>query len=102
MKTKQELMYALENADSDVINSFFSAELDHEDEDFGDFPFRLEENYGGEGDGEECYSVYSFDTSDGKIYIKFNGWYQSYHGSEFTEYFEVLPFQETITVYRMK
>lgn len=59
------------------------------------------EQYGGEGQGDTWYSVKYFKDHD--VYIKVNGWYQSYNGTEFHSGWdsckEVKPSQKTITVY---
>ncbi|HEX5186847.1 MAG TPA: hypothetical protein VFV86_08150 [Nitrososphaeraceae archaeon] len=59
------------------------------------------DEYGGEGKGEEWYSVKWFPEHD--IYIKVEGFYQSYHGTEFYEGWDccsnVKPKTRTITVY---
>lgn len=54
--------------------------------------------YGGEGKGEEYYKVYHFVDHD--VYIRIDGFYQSYNGAEFHEApYEVKPIQKTIIVY---
>ena len=58
-----------------------------------------EANCGGEGAGDEYWSVYSFTRGDEKVYVKFNGWYASYNGAEFTEWFFVEPKEKVITVW---
>jgi hypothetical protein len=58
-----------------------------------------EDNYGGEGQGDDYWSVYSFTRGDEKVYVKFNGWYASYNGAEFTEWFFVAPKEKVITVW---
>ena len=60
-----------------------------------------EDSYGGEGQGEDYWSVYSFTRGDEKIYVKFNGWYASYNGAEFTEWFFVAPKEKVITVFEL-
>lgn len=59
------------------------------------------DKYGGEGKGEEWYSVKHFIDHD--IYIKVEGWYSSYEGAEFESWEEcvkqVIPQEKTITVY---
>jgi hypothetical protein len=45
------------------------------------------DNYGGEGCGDDYYSVYSFTNQEETLVVKFQGWYQSYNGSEFSEWF---------------
>lgn len=58
------------------------------------------DNQGGEDMGREYYSVYSFEKDGEKVFVKFDGWYASHYGSEFTEFRFVEAKQETITVYR--
>ena len=60
-----------------------------------------EANYGGEGQGDDYWSVYSFTRGDEKVYVKFNGWYASYNGAEFTEWFFVEPKEKVITVFEL-
>ena len=47
--------------------------------------------YGGEGPGEDCWTVYKFSKGNESVYVQFDGWYASYNGSEFTEWFFVEP-----------
>lgn len=54
--------------------------------------------YGGEGRGDEYWKVYHFINHD--VYIKFDGFYQSYEGSEYEEMFEVKPVEVTKTEYQ--
>lgn len=58
---------------------------------------KFEDNFGGEGEGSQYWSVYSFTKDDQTVHVKFNGWYASYHGSEFTEWFFVKLKQVTVT-----
>jgi hypothetical protein len=57
--------------------------------------------YGGEGQGDTWYSVKYFPKHD--IYIKVDGWYTSYDGTDFDGWddacSEVRPIEKTITVY---
>lgn len=56
--------------------------------------------YGGEGKGDEWYVVYHFIDHD--IYIRIDGYYQSYSGTEFNGWDscrEVRPQEKTIIVY---
>lgn len=58
------------------------------------------EHYGGEGQGETYYNVMSFTTKDGATtYVRFNGWYQSYYGSEYSNYEIVTLVEKTVTFY---
>jgi len=57
------------------------------------------DHIGGEGEGEEYWSVYEFRTPYESTFIKFDGYYQSYDGSTFTEFYEVKPKQRMVTFY---
>lgn len=54
------------------------------------------DNFGGEGQGNDYWSVYSFTDGDEVVYVQFDGWYASYEGSEYTEWFFVEPKQVTV------
>lgn len=58
------------------------------------------EQVGGEGEGDDYWVVTEFTTADAKVYVKFDGWYQSYNGSEFTEWFFVEPKEVVVTKYQ--
>jgi hypothetical protein len=64
-------------------------------------PIENVDRKGGEGEGEEWYVVFYFPKHN--VYLKCNGYYQSYHGTEFyggwNDCFEVIPKQVEITVY---
>ena len=56
------------------------------------------ENYGGEGMGEKYYKVYHFIKHD--VYIRIDGYYQSYNGAEFENPpYEVKPIEKTVIFY---
>ncbi len=58
------------------------------------------EQYGGEGKGEDWWVVYYFEDHD--VYIKVDGYYQSYNGTEFVGWdclSEVRPVEKTIIQY---
>lgn len=59
----------------------------------------LAEHFGGEGEGDTYYSVWSFKQKDTQVLVRVNGWYQSYNGAEYQDFEEVMPVQKTITVY---
>lgn len=61
--------------------------------------FEFEDRYGGEGQGDEYWSVYKFSRGDEVVYVKFDGWYASYNGSEFNEWYFVEPQEKVITVF---
>lgn len=57
------------------------------------------DKYGGEGKGDEWYSIKHFKDHD--VYIRTDGYYQSHNGTEFEQGYgqEVKPVEKTITVY---
>ena len=61
--------------------------------------FAQEDSHGGEGQGEEYWSVYSFTKGAEKVFVKFDGSYQSYSGAEYDDFYFVEPQEKMITVY---
>ena len=61
--------------------------------------YSQEDNFGGEGQGDDYWSVYSFTNGTDVVYVKFNGWYASYSGSEFSEWFFVEPKKVEVVKY---
>lgn len=57
------------------------------------------DNYGGEGMGEEYWTIYKFSRGNEEVYVKFDGSYQSYDGSTYDSWFFVTPKQVTVTQY---
>ena len=102
-------------SDSDLESGFFHEEItdgyyDKDDEENGivlaekhlsdnSVKFECVEQHGGEGEGEDFYTVYKFTKGDEAVFVKFQGWYQSYNGSEMTGYNFVTPKQFMVTVY---
>lgn len=109
----KKLISQILDAYPDVVQQMFQSEVQQEsnyryaddEEEFINtvdghkIKFKLEDNYGGEGQGEQYWSVYSFEKDGKKVYVRFNGWYASYVGSEFVDWAFVEPKQKTITVY---
>lgn len=110
---KAKVKELLGNAYRDIINDFFNSEISggstlYDSEEVTEFKTKLAalditfdnvEQFGGEGEGEKFYSVYSFSTQNEVIFVKFNGYYQSYDGSTYLEWFFVEPKEKMITVY---
>ena len=61
--------------------------------------FEQKDQFGGEGQGEDYYSVYRFFTKEDECYIKFSGRYQSYSGVDYSEFFVVKPVERMVTFY---
>lgn len=106
----------LDEVDSSIISDqFFQSEMKDDfskwdDEETTDaiklfkeeqVSFEHVDNHGGEGAGENYWSVYKFTDKNTKkeCYVKFDGWYASYSGSEFDKWFFVEPTQRMITFY---
>lgn len=63
--------------------------------------FELAEEVGGdtEEDGSTYFKVYNFSDGVTECWIKFDGWYSSYDGSELRSYFPVRPEVKQVTVF---
>lgn len=57
----------------------------------------LADSYGGEGMGDQYWCVYKFSRGDETEYLKFDGWYQSYNGAEYTNCFWVKRKEVVVT-----
>lgn len=108
MKTqdfKKVIEGILKEASTDVISELFQSEIspdrdNYDNEDTTAFKSALSDagiefaqvdNYGGEDQGSEYWSVYSFSKETELQWVKFNGYYASYSGSEFDRWFFVKP-----------
>lgn len=111
---KNQIEKLLNEAECDVKNCFFHSDATNNAEDNSWYDgsdgfnqscreagidYKHENSFGGEGMGDEYWSVYSFSQGEEKVFVKFSGWYQSYNGAEYTEWLFVEPKQKTITVY---
>lgn len=119
MNTGQSQVHSLLNAFGEANRQFFNYEVgssDQEDSSWLDEEelealsnlrtnglswTKVKSHGGGEGDGEKCWSVYKFNHVDfpESVYIKFDGWYQSYNGSEYQQFFVVTPVERMVTFY---
>jgi hypothetical protein len=77
-------------------------EIDDNPELFTEFSklgkYKMVEHHGGTDEGSDYYAVYHFIDHD--VYIQFDGWYSSHHGSEYEEMFEVKPYEELVVKYK--
>ena len=55
------------------------------------------DKHGGEGEGEDYWSVYKFTHGTDIVYVKFSGSYHSYSGSDYDEWFFVVPMAVEVT-----
>lgn len=64
------------------------------------YTITLEEDFGGEGMGDNRYLVIKFSSPDGDFYFRKDAYYASYDGTTWDGYFyAVTPKQKTITVF---
>lgn len=98
---KQKVAVILAESDSDVINQFFWSDAGEDNESFteANVKFELVDSYGGEGQGEDYWSVYKFTDGTDEVFVQFDGWYQSYSGCEFNKCFFVKPREVMVTQY---
>jgi hypothetical protein len=110
---KQKIAVVLAETGTDILQCFFESGMtdeygEYDDEELTEFrtaltdnniKFEHKENYGGEGMGEDYWSVYKFTDDTDEVFVKFEGWYQSYNGSEYEEYYFVNPKQVMVTQY---
>ena len=110
MSLKQKVTDLLNEASSDILHEFFHSELTEstrwDSDEVTDFRKKLSDvgirfehvdDYGGEEQGRDYWSVYAFHDEAHVVYVKFDGWYESYHGSEYEEWFFVEPRQVQVT-----
>lgn len=62
--------------------------------------YELVEDFGGEGQGDDYYKVFRFYTAGGQeAFVQFDGWYASYEGSSYDDWFFVAPKEVMVIVY---
>ena len=112
---KEVVKKLLGEAESDVLSDyFFHAEASGNTDDgtywtgvveftegcrTAEINYSQEDSFGGEGQGDDYWAVYSFTNGTDVVYVKFSGWYASYSGSEFTEWFFVEPKKVEVVQY---
>lgn len=57
------------------------------------------EHYGGQFQGSEYYTIYSFKNHEEVLYVKFYGKYDWFYGLEYEGYMFVTPKAQTTTFY---
>ncbi len=111
--TLKQTISEILRGDSEAQRAFFHDEVDQNDQMTSDgwssedtylfkeagIIFKAEDSHGGEGQGEDYWSVYSFSKGDEKVFVKFDGSYQSYSGAEYDDFYFVEPQEKLITVY---
>ena len=111
---KDKIVGLLTELDEDVLQEFFNCEFQSEpwawDSDEvkafrqvltdNSITFGMIDCYGGEGQGDDYWSVYEFTDGTQIVLIKFDGWYASYQGSTYNEFYEVKSIEKTIVVFK--
>lgn len=90
-----EILEKIQELFNDDISEFaYTSDFEHDE-----VGFKEVAKYGGEGKGELWYSVKFFPKHN--IYIRVDGFYSSYHGTDFEDGWgnEVKPQEKIITVY---
>lgn len=98
--SKKSFSEILEKIKSVCGSVYEFAHEDYDPNDFGLGPCTEVKQYGGEGKGDKWYSIKYFKDHD--VYIRVDGYYQSYNGAEFEGWKsckEVKPEEKLITVY---
>lgn len=72
----------------------FKKELDNEG-----VAYEEVDKHGGEGEGDDYFRIYKFTDGAEVVFVRFQGWYASYHGSEYSGYYFVEPEEKSIIVY---
>lgn len=112
---KDKIITLLAEADTDLITEFFHGEVTDitrwDSEEITDFrkvlsdagiSFQFVDRYGGEDQGSDYWSVYSFSDGMQVVFIKFDGWYVSFDGSTYDNFYEVEAVEKMITVFVKK
>lgn len=89
-----KLMKSIKTGEIIEVSSGYGKEFD----DAG-ISYELMDHYGGEGQGDDFWAVWKFTKGNQEALVKFEGWYASYHGAEFTEWRFVEPKKVTVTKY---
>lgn len=100
-------MITLEEIENLIIGNIdgFLGETIYEDNPLENFYFEVIEDFGGEGQGDHCHYVIKFTRkSDAEdfVYVKFDGYYDSYDGSDYSygERYIVEPYEKTVRDWR--
>lgn len=74
-------------------------------EDIGGFQIEYVESFGGEGKGDTLWTVFSLERDGEKKYFKLDGWYASYEGGTYDDYYdfyEVEQVEKMVKVWEIK
>lgn len=61
--------------------------------------YEVVDQYGGEDQGSDYWTVWKFTKDGEQCFVKFYGYYASHYGSDYQGFAFVAPKQKTVTVY---
>ena len=107
---KDSITNLLNNTDYKIRNELFESEFPFLEHNYGDehkkfindlhklnYDLTHVDSFGGEGEGDSYWSIFKFTHKKEEVYVKFNGFYQSYNGAEFDGWYFVEPAEVTVT-----
>lgn len=111
MTLKEEITNLINEAD--ICSTFFYGDVSpeecgYDDDDMNAFKQSLKDagivfehvdQHGGEGEGDQYWNIYRFTKQDESVLVKFNGYYASYNGADYTDWFFVVPREVMVTQY---
>lgn len=70
----------------------------YEDLKLDGFKVKIEEEVGGEGQGEHTHIVFKISDKENSMFVKLNGYYDSYEGTEwdYNSLSEVISYEKTV------
>lgn len=85
------------------VTCFYDSRYDNDiTDEFSKFGFssvKGVDHHGGEGEGDQYWSVVEFVHENETFYVKFYGWYASHYGSDYQGFEQVKPKQVVTTIW---
>ena len=99
MITREEIQEALDQLSEtkdESIGNLISDYLEGEAA-LNGLKFEVEEQFGGEGQGDHCHYVYKVTKGKKSLFIKFDGYYDSNNGSDYDGDFNIVePYMKQV------
>jgi hypothetical protein len=89
-----ELRKYVETGETAVVEYGYARRLDEYN-----ITYEVVDSFGGEGQGDQYWTVWRFTRGDEEVLVSFDGWYTSYFGAEFNDWRFVQPKRVTVTQY---
>lgn len=96
-KLNPEIIDLLQENMSDAVEGPKYSDV-WEDPMFANFNSSQEDHYGGEGKGSDYWTIFKLtdkETND-EFFVKFDGYYASYHGTDWETVSQVEPIEKTV------